>query len=70
MSRPIVEDLKAAINDYCNVKGIAGAESEALRKIIELRRQKTTWSGKDELAFRFHIDAQLDEIYPDWRRDM
>lgn len=67
MKQPTIEEIKSAWNEFFQVIDIAGARSDALRNLIDLRKAKTTWIGAEENDFMFKINQFLDEWCAGWR---
>jgi hypothetical protein len=64
--QPTLRELQNAVDDFFQFDTHDRMYRITLSKLIQLRKEKTSWVGKDENNFRFRIDSLLDKAAPDW----
>lgn len=68
MKDVLSDELQKACDEaYKSIGNSDAAKESAVERLIELRKQKTTWVFSDENSLRFKIDRVLDQIAPGWR---
>ena len=60
VKQPSDNDLHAAWSDAISAEGIAGAHSEELQTLRDLRAARTTWFGGKANKLRGSIDRYLE----------
>lgn len=68
MEQPTIAEMRRVIDDFFQCIDISGSRSAAIVELLDMRRNKTSWVGKEENDFRFNVDEFLDEVSPGWNK--